>query len=80
MKILTASINYDGKILATSGSDRTIKLWDIHNSQLITTLRGHRGVVHAIKFGLNSNNLASVACDRTLKLWDVQAQTLVDTL
>jgi ribosomal RNA-processing protein 9 len=36
-------------------------------------MTGHRKPVYGIKFGLNSNNLASISCDKTLKLWDASA-------
>lgn len=85
---MSASLNYDGKILATSGTDTTVKLWDTLSNTLITTLKsrilsqniGHRSPVYAVKFGLNSNNLCSVSNDRTLKLWDAGERAYIDTL
>lgn len=76
---MSASLNYDGKILATSGTDTTVKLWDTLSNTLITTLKSHRSPVYAVKFGLNSNNLCSVSNDRTLKLWDAGERAYIDT-
>jgi len=64
------SLNYDGKILATAGKDHSIKLWDINSMKLIDTMKHHKSPVYGVKFGINSNNLASISCDRTLVLWD----------
>lgn len=54
-------------ILATSGEDTLIKIWDIRQNSCIGTLKGHKSAVHGLKFGLNSNILCSVSKDLTLK-------------
>lgn len=79
-EVLTMSLNFDGKMLATAGKDHTVKLWDCHNNKLIETLKSHKSPIYGVKFGLNSNNLASICCDRTLKLWDAGARAYIDTL
>lgn len=68
--MLSLSLNYDGKILASAGKDHSVKIWDTNTMKLIETLKHHKGPIYSVKFGLNSNNLASVSCDRTLVLWD----------
>lgn len=67
------------QMLATSGEDGFIKLWDTRSSKLIDTLKGHRNTVNGIVFGRNSSNLCSVSSDRTFKEWDCAQRGLIET-
>ncbi|WP_420885690.1 WD40 repeat domain-containing protein [Candidatus Reidiella endopervernicosa] len=40
----------DGNLLATSGEDRSVSLWDVSDGQLITRLDHHSGSVNEISF------------------------------
>lgn len=60
-----------GKILATCGADRTIKLWDLASLREITTLRGHHGMVVALAFSADGKTLASASTDQTVKIWNL---------
>jgi len=65
----------DGHILATTGQDQTIKLWDIgdvKNSRCLSSLRGHTSWVWAVDFNPVGNLLLSGSADQTVKLWDIQ--------
>lgn len=41
-EVLTISLNYDGRILASAGKDHSIKLWDTTSMKLIDTLMHHK--------------------------------------
>lgn len=66
-------------MIATSGEDGAVKLWDSRSHELIDTFSGHRGCVNGIKFGFNSANLCSVSSDKTLKEWDCSQRGLIQT-
>jgi WD40 repeat protein len=74
--LVAASWSSDGKRLASSGGDRTIRLWDAESSgtQLLKTFEEqHKEDVEAVAFDPNRNRLLSVSEDKTLKVWDVDS-------
>src|SRR5271166_2181283 len=61
----------DGKVLASAGTDKTVKLWDVASGKHLATLRGHSSLVLSIAFSPDGKTLASASWDQTIKLWDV---------
>jgi WD40 repeat protein len=62
----------DGKMLASCGYDRLIKLWDAATSNEIRVLKDHSDAVYSISFSPDGALLASGAADRAVKVWDVE--------
>jgi len=60
----------DGKRLASSSGDRTVKVWDADNGKSICTLKGHGGTVWGVVFSPDGKRLVSSSSDQTLKVWD----------
>jgi WD40 repeat protein len=63
----------NGRVLAQSGTNGTIHLWDIVRREELTQLKGHRGYVPALAFSPDGKTLASGSRDTTVLLWDVSA-------
>jgi WD40 repeat protein len=61
----------DGKTLASSSRDNTVKLWDVGQGKLLATLEGHTGGVHALAFSPDGKTVATGGGDSTVRLWDV---------
>ena len=60
----------DGSILATSGADNIIRLWDTATGASLAHLTGHNGHVSAIQFlPGSSTGIISASHDRTVKAW-----------
>ncbi|GIJ26736.1 hypothetical protein Vqi01_18980 [Micromonospora qiuiae] len=70
------AFNQDGTVLASGGSDRNLRLWDIASrKQIGGALSGHGGAIRGVDFLPDGNTLASVSdYDVSLRLWDVSAQ------
>jgi WD40 repeat protein/mono/diheme cytochrome c family protein len=70
----------DGKILASCGYDRLIKLWDVTAKKELRVLKDHSDSVYGIAFSPDGKLLASAAADRAVKVWDVATGTRLYTL
>ncbi len=74
--------------VATSGYDRTIRIWDFNQlkedvngdkqPQTVGTLSGHDGTVLALAFSNDGKLLTSGASDGGVDLWDPYADRLLD--
>src|SRR5208283_5772232 len=60
----------DGKTLASSSGDATLKLWDAAAGKLLVSMQGHTGDVRSIAWSPDGKTLVSGCTDKTLKLWD----------
>ena len=63
----------NGKFLASTSRDRTVKLWDITSQQQRRSLTKHKSVVYAVAFSPDSNFIATSSEDYTIKLWDTSS-------
>ena len=68
----------DGKRIASSCRDSTIRIWDAFSGQSIRTLTGHKGGVVTVCFSPDSSLLASGGDDSTVRIWNLKSnKTLV---
>jgi WD40 repeat protein/serine/threonine protein kinase len=61
----------DGKMLASAGKDRMVRLWEVASGRRLATLRGHSDEVNWVAFSPDGKTVATASEDRTVRLWDV---------
>jgi WD40 repeat protein len=73
----------DGKYLASSGSDQTVKLWDCSSGNLIRDLRGHSHEVVCVRFSPDGRFIASGDMslkEAEMRLWNFETGSLLTTM
>jgi WD40 repeat protein/serine/threonine protein kinase len=70
----SAAFSPDGRMLAVTYQDDSIRLWDVPTGALIGTCSGHKQPVFSVAFSPDGKTLASASDDSTLKLWNVATQ------
>ena len=78
--VMAVKFHPDGRLLASSGHDHAIYLWDCQTTQPLRTLLGHSGCVRDLAFTPDGQTLASGSYDLTACLWDIQTGRLRKTL
>src|SRR6266436_2389381 len=83
--VLAVAVSPDGKWMATSGDDGSIKLWNPATGKSVGKLSGHKRAVNGLNFSPDSSKLVSGSADKTIRVWDVakgkvlcQAQTVTE--
>ncbi len=59
-----------GKLLASSGDDPTIQVWEVETGKPVASLRDHTDWVLCLAFGPDGTSLASGGYDGLVRLWD----------
>jgi WD40 repeat protein len=66
-----AKLSPNGQIIASIGSDESVKLWNIDGS-LIKELHGHNDSVYGVNFSPDGKTLATSSADKTVKLYKLE--------
>ncbi|HYT87091.1 MAG TPA: protein kinase [Gemmataceae bacterium] len=61
----------DGKLLAATAPNSTVRLWDATTGELLRTFTGHTEAVARVAFAPDGKRLATASHDGTARLWDV---------
>jgi WD40 repeat protein len=70
----------NGDQIASSGEDRTVRLWSAADGSLLRTMAGHELNVWQVVFSPDGARLASSSFDKTIRLWRVETGAPIRTL
>jgi eukaryotic-like serine/threonine-protein kinase len=60
----------DGKLVASAGADKIVRLWDVATAKQRRALIGHRDTITPVAFSPDGKLVASGSDDTTVRLWD----------
>lgn len=75
--IFDLALSGDGKLLATAGGDKLVKIWDLATRKETARLEGHVSQVFSLAFDPTGAQLVTGGADHQLKVWDVKARERV---
>jgi WD40 repeat protein len=75
-----AEFSPDGKLLATAGYDRSLKLWNVADGSLLRSIDVHNGAIFDLAWHPSGKLLGSASADETIKLWRASDGLRLDTL
>jgi WD40 repeat protein len=83
--ISSVAVSPNGQILASASWDKTIKLWNLHNGELLRTFNGHSSWVHSVAISPDGKTLVSgsslnVSNFDSIKVWNLDTGELLHTL
>jgi WD40 repeat protein/uncharacterized caspase-like protein len=70
--VMKVAFSRDGKLLASGGTDNTIRIWDVEARRELRTLVGQTSTVESMAFTPDGRLLASASDDGSTFLWDTQ--------
>jgi len=79
--ILDIQFSPDGKMIAASSGDRTVKILEVDSDEyldLLITFKGHIGSVNRISFSPDGKTIASASRDKTVRLWSIKYPNVLD--
>jgi len=70
----------DGRIIASGGFEKTIRLWEVETGSYGSALLGHTNAVTGLAFTPDSHSLLSGSEDGTLRVWDIPSGQCIRVL
>lgn len=75
--VLALSVSDDGKLLASGGADKFVRITDLSTGKVAFSFEGHSHHVLGVSLRHDGKLVASAGADNTLRFWDV-AETVAE--
>ncbi|XP_011027806.1 PREDICTED: transcriptional corepressor LEUNIG-like isoform X1 [Populus euphratica] len=69
-KVLCCHFSSDGKMLASSGHDKKVSIWNMEDFQASNSSEEHSLLVTDVRFRPSSSIFATASFDKTVRIWD----------
>jgi eukaryotic-like serine/threonine-protein kinase len=79
-EVNVAAYSPDGQLIASGGTDRTIRLWRAAGGKDISIRHGHVGAVEQLAFNESGRRLASRSADGSVRIWEVDPRSSLSVL
>jgi WD40 repeat protein len=60
----------EDRVVASCSEDKSIKLWNLDDGGLISTMTGHTDRVTGVCFDPTGKTIVSCSMDKTIRFWD----------
>ncbi|XP_063995708.1 transducin beta-like protein 3 [Diachasmimorpha longicaudata] len=70
------ALSSDDRLMASGGSDSSVRLWDLHHHACTHNLKGVQGVVSVLKFHPTRNLVLAAGDDTKIHCWDITTGAL----
>jgi WD40 repeat protein len=67
-------------MVASGGSDRSLRLWDLESGECLQTLQGHSAFVSGVAWHPSGKRIVTSSADGTLRVWDLDQERCVQVL
>jgi WD40 repeat protein len=75
--LVTRAVSNDGRLLASSGGDGVLRLWDVDREQRIETIAGQLKSYRSLVFSPDDSRLVGGGHDGTITMWDLATRQQV---
>eukprot|EP00753_Platysulcus_tardus_P018670 PLAT7004.15.p1 GENE.PLAT7004.15~~PLAT7004.15.p1 ORF type:complete len:1137 (-),score=513.15 PLAT7004.15:123-3533(-) len=79
-KLTSVSLSADGKHIASSGEDRTVRVWSSQTGRQLLLLDGHDSAVTYLQFAQEARLLVTGAADGSVRVWALHTGEQVQSI